>query len=115
MAWSTSSCRLPSSSRPSCVPATRPPAHRPRTPPTRLNESRAMELTDRALLVTGADDAQPRRKRLPLLDQVLREQQELTAVERFAQRHAETHAPLQEPFYRQLLPATPPGPGQQYA
>jgi Fe-S-cluster-containing dehydrogenase component/DMSO reductase anchor subunit len=74
-----------------------------------------MELTDRALLVTGADDAQPRRKRLPLLDQVLREQQELTAVERFAQRHAETHAPLQEPFYRQLLPATPPGPGQQYA
>jgi formate dehydrogenase iron-sulfur subunit len=59
---------------------------------------------------------QPRRPpTTSLLDALLREQQELTAVERFAQRHADTHAPLLEARYRERLPATPPGPGQQYA
>jgi formate dehydrogenase iron-sulfur subunit len=52
------------------------------------------------------------RLRLPLLDDYLREQQELTAVERFARRH---DAPGEHGRYRDLLPARPPGPGQQYA
>ncbi|MBX3414246.1 MAG: dimethyl sulfoxide reductase anchor subunit [Pirellulales bacterium] len=50
-----------------------------------------------------------------LLDQLLREQQELTAVERFAQHHAASSAPAAEKYYRSLMPAAPPGPGQQYA
>jgi Fe-S-cluster-containing dehydrogenase component/DMSO reductase anchor subunit len=50
--------------------------------------------------------------RLPLLDQYLREQHEMTAVERFSRAHDTT---LDEQRYRALLPATPPGPGQQYA
>ena len=50
-----------------------------------------------------------------LLERLLDEQQALTAVERFAQRHADVHAPLLEARYRERLPATPPGPGQQYA
>src|SRR5688572_11958016 len=49
-----------------------------------------------------------------LLAALLREQQDLSAVERFAQRHAEAIVPMQERYYRSLLPATPPGPGQQY-
>jgi Fe-S-cluster-containing dehydrogenase component/DMSO reductase anchor subunit len=52
---------------------------------------------------------------LPLLERVLHEQQTLTAVERFAQLHADATAPLQEQYYRQLLPAAPPSAGQQYA
>jgi Fe-S-cluster-containing dehydrogenase component/DMSO reductase anchor subunit len=55
------------------------------------------------------------KRRLPLVEQFLREQQTLTAVERFAQRHADATEPAREPFYRALLPATPPAPGQQYA
>jgi formate dehydrogenase iron-sulfur subunit len=47
-----------------------------------------------------------------LLDQLLDEQQQLTAVERFAQRHS---AAGDARWYRDLIPATPPGPGQQYA
>ncbi|MBA3460325.1 MAG: dimethyl sulfoxide reductase anchor subunit [Deltaproteobacteria bacterium] len=50
--------------------------------------------------------------RLPLLDQYLREQHELTAVERFARSH---DAPSDARRYQALLPATPPGEGQQYA
>ena len=49
---------------------------------------------------------------ISLLDFLLDEQQQLTAVERFAQRHA-SHG--EQRFYRDLIPATPPGPGQQYA
>jgi Fe-S-cluster-containing dehydrogenase component/DMSO reductase anchor subunit len=50
-----------------------------------------------------------------LLERLLEEQQEFSAVERFAQRHADADRPLLEPTYRARLPATPPGPGQQYA
>ena len=53
-----------------------------------------------------------------LLDQLLQEQQQLTAVEEFSQWHQDDAghgAPAQEQYYRQLLPATPPGPGQQLA
>jgi Fe-S-cluster-containing dehydrogenase component/DMSO reductase anchor subunit len=54
-------------------------------------------------------------RRLPLVEHYLREQQRLTAVERFAQRHADATGPAQERYYRDLLPASPPAQGQQYA
>ncbi|HEY5921571.1 MAG TPA: DmsC/YnfH family molybdoenzyme membrane anchor subunit [Kofleriaceae bacterium] len=50
--------------------------------------------------------------RLPLLDDYLREQHELTAVERFARSHA---AEPDAKRYQALMPATPPREGQQYA
>jgi formate dehydrogenase iron-sulfur subunit len=51
---------------------------------------------------------------LPLLDQYLADQQELSAVVRFAQLH-EAHAlPVQEKHYRSLIPLSQPGAGQQY-
>jgi len=53
--------------------------------------------------------------RLPLLDQFLREQHELTAVERFARDAASAPADPVDRRYRALLPASPPGAGQQYA
>ena len=49
-----------------------------------------------------------------LIDEVLREQRSLTAVDRFARWH-EAHAPgAGRPLYQSQLPATPPGPSQQY-
>ncbi len=50
-----------------------------------------------------------------LIDQLLDEQRSLSAVERFSQRHGDMDQPLQQKYYRDLLPANPPGPGQQYA
>ncbi|MGI9473547.1 MAG: DmsC/YnfH family molybdoenzyme membrane anchor subunit [Rubripirellula sp.] len=51
-----------------------------------------------------------------LVEMLLAEQQSLTAVERFSAFH-ETHeeGPAQERYYRDLLPASPPKSGQQYA
>ncbi|MBL9144076.1 MAG: hypothetical protein JNM99_10400 [Verrucomicrobiaceae bacterium] len=49
---------------------------------------------------------------MTLIDQLLAEQQQLTAVERFSALHERGH--VQE-RYSALLPATPPGPGEQYA
>ena len=51
---------------------------------------------------------------LPLLDAYLAAQQELSAVERFAQLHEHSAAAQQEPYYRSLMPASPPTEGQQY-
>jgi formate dehydrogenase iron-sulfur subunit len=48
------------------------------------------------------------------IDDYLARQQDLTAVERFADHHDRATGPLHERWYRQLLPAEPPGPGQQY-
>jgi len=48
------------------------------------------------------------------IDDYLERQQDLSAVERFAAHHDRDTGPLQERWYRQLLPAAPPGPGQQY-
>jgi formate dehydrogenase iron-sulfur subunit len=59
--------------------------------------------------------ARDSRRRLPLLEQYLAEQQTLSAVDRFAQRHANLSGPVREPYYRDLLPASPPAAGQQYA
>lgn len=49
-----------------------------------------------------------------LIEILLSEQHNLSVVERFAEHHAAGTAPAGEKYYRLLLPATPPGPGQQY-
>src|SRR5262249_16164820 len=46
-----------------------------------------------------------------LIDDLLAEQKELTAVEAFSRTHESNR--LQS--YRELMPGTPPAPGQQYA
>jgi len=48
-----------------------------------------------------------------LVDDLLAEQQELTAVEKFSRAHDLPHA--RRGIYRDLLPATPPKAGEQYA
>jgi formate dehydrogenase iron-sulfur subunit len=55
-----------------------------------------------------------------LVARVLDEQQSLSAVERFSEWHARDSngsrkETAESPRYQSLLPATPPGPGQQYA
>lgn len=50
-----------------------------------------------------------------LLRELLAEQQRLTAVETFSREHAAGAIPAQARYYSKLLPATSPGPGQQYA
>jgi Fe-S-cluster-containing dehydrogenase component/DMSO reductase anchor subunit len=54
-------------------------------------------------------------KRLPLVEHYLREQAQLTAVERFSQLHETTELPAQAKYYRSLLPVSKPKSGQQYA
>ena len=48
------------------------------------------------------------------LSQLLAEQREFTAVETFARAQDRSGTPAQSRYYARLLPATPPGPGQQY-
>jgi len=50
---------------------------------------------------------------LSALEWVLADQQTLTAVDRFSKKHADL--PASTRFYRELIPAAAPGPGQQYA
>jgi formate dehydrogenase iron-sulfur subunit len=53
-----------------------------------------------------------------LVDEFLADQAATTAVERFSRAHDEAAAcppPSRAGTYRDLMPATPPGPGQQYA
>jgi formate dehydrogenase iron-sulfur subunit len=50
-----------------------------------------------------------------LIDALLGEQGDLTAVERFSQWHEDEIDPLQGRFYASLMPGRTPGPGQQYA
>jgi len=52
---------------------------------------------------------------LPLLDAYLSDQQDLTAVERFSQFHDRDTSSVQAPYYRNLIPLSTPGPGQQYS
>ncbi len=51
----------------------------------------------------------------PLLHALLSEQQDLTAVEKFARRHADGPGPTQAKYYRDLIPLAAPRDGQQYA
>ena len=50
-----------------------------------------------------------------LIDALLDEQQRLTAVERFAQKHEQHALPAQERYYRELIPLNRPQLGEQYA
>ena len=50
-----------------------------------------------------------------LIDQLLDEQQRLTAVERFALQHEQHALPAHAKLYRELLPAGSPKQGEQYA
>lgn len=50
-----------------------------------------------------------------LIDQLLDEQRQLTAVEQFAQKHASHDIPAQAKYYRDLIPLSKPGRGEQYA
>ncbi len=50
-----------------------------------------------------------------LVDLLLEEQQDLSAVERFSQRHAAQDTPLQARYYSDLIPVAAPGKDQQYA
>ena len=49
-----------------------------------------------------------------LIDELLEEQQQLTAVERFSQKHESATEPLQARYYRELIPLNRPGPEEQY-
>jgi formate dehydrogenase iron-sulfur subunit len=50
-----------------------------------------------------------------LIDDLLAEQQQLTAVERFARQHQSSHLPAQARYYCDLIPLDKPRPGEQYA
>ena len=50
-----------------------------------------------------------------LIDELLAEQKRLTPVERFAQKHDSADLPAQARYYRDLIPSSKPGRGQQYA
>ncbi len=52
---------------------------------------------------------------LELLNEVLEEQHTLTAVERFSQKHATATTPALSTLYEELLPASKPQEGEQYA
>jgi formate dehydrogenase iron-sulfur subunit len=52
---------------------------------------------------------------LDLVQALLREQRDLTAVDRFARQHEAHAVPAQARYYRDLIPLDRPGPGQQYA
>ena len=55
------------------------------------------------------------KRKLPLIQQYLADQQALTAVERFSELHERDALPAAHKHYREVLPATPPAAGQQYA
>jgi NAD-dependent dihydropyrimidine dehydrogenase PreA subunit len=60
--------------------------------------------------------AMPRAKSvLSFVDELLAEQQTLTAVERFARKHEQHEFPAQSKYYRDLIPLAKPQPGEQYA
>jgi formate dehydrogenase iron-sulfur subunit len=79
------------------------------TQPT--GELRELVLREQQAAVRVGSETQPTGV---VRDVVLRERQ-ATAVEKFAEIHHQQALPLQAKYYRDLLPATPPGKGQQYA
>jgi formate dehydrogenase iron-sulfur subunit len=61
--------------------------------------------------MTALPEVEPR----TLIDELLAEQQQLTAVERFARQHERDALPAQARYYRDLIPLTKPARGEQYA
>jgi len=57
------------------------------------------------------EDTEPR----TLIDELLAEQQQLTAVERFSRKHERDALPAQSRYYRELIPLSKPMLGEQYA
>jgi len=52
---------------------------------------------------------------IPLIDQLLKEQREMTAVEQFSIEHDHHRSPRRSERYQRLLPIAPPAHGEQYA
>ncbi len=52
---------------------------------------------------------------MTLVDELLAEQRNLSAVERFTQKHENLAGHAHEPFYRDLIPLSKPAAGEQYA
>jgi formate dehydrogenase iron-sulfur subunit len=65
-------------------------------------------------LLAASAELPESKRRLPLVSQYLRSQQDLTAVERFAHRHAAEELPDHQ-LYKELIPLTRPQTGEQYA
>jgi len=60
--------------------------------------------------------ATPRAKSvLSFVDELLAEQQTLTAIERFSRKHEQGELPAKAKHYRDLIPLAKPQPGEQYA
>jgi Fe-S-cluster-containing dehydrogenase component/DMSO reductase anchor subunit len=72
-------------------------------------------VSDASALFPGNPTRRREPLRLPLLQQYLREQQRLTAVERFSQRHERDALAPGRRYYQDLMPLDRPGPGQQFA
>src|SRR4029078_2852415 len=66
-------------------------------------------------LVPNAPAAPANGRPTTALERALADQQALTAVERFSRSHDADALPAQAKYYRDLLPASPPGPGQPCA
>ena len=64
-----------------------------------------------AATATATEARHPR----ALIDELLSDQQDLTAVERFARQHEQGELPAQAKHYRDLIPLSTPKAGQQYA
>lgn len=60
-------------------------------------------------------ESPPHEEAMTLIDRLLLQQQELTAVERFARQHAAVRLESSTQRYSLLLPASPPRDGEQYA
>lgn len=86
----------------------------------RSNESRETPAGFPPNQMTSAPDNAPRNRppaesARTLINELLAEQQRLTAVERFSRLHETNGLPAQARYYRDLIPQTKPQPGQQYA
>ncbi|MEQ8836785.1 MAG: hypothetical protein RID07_08275 [Lacipirellulaceae bacterium] len=73
-------------------------------------------LIDKPTRGTSPEREAPRRaKPEQMVAEYLEEQSQLTAVERFSQRHESDALPAQAKYYRDLIPLEKPQPGEQYA
>ena len=54
-------------------------------------------------------------EQINLIDQILKEQGQMSAVERFSQKHESTQGHMQRGYYEDLIPIRKPSTGEQYA